>query len=187
MSLTGNKETDFLILMQLTDNELTKVCQVNKYVNKLCNDDNFWRNRIIINFKYTSSIANAMMQYLEFDNWKEFYIWLTEWNEKERDLIVDSLKPENIEIVETIVKKIKSLPLLKWINKEEFYKVVKRYAFVNVSPEINEDYLDEDYSTIDDVAWKIYGSLNHDELLEIFLNQWNKGRNSLYIPPFPFK
>ena len=183
MSLTGNKNTDFLILMQLTDNELTKVCQVNKYVNKLCNDDNFWRNRIIINFKYTSQVANAMMQYLEFDNWQEFYIWLTKWTQREKDLITDSLKPENIEIVEEIVRKIKSLPLLKWINKEEFYKVVKRYAFANISPEINDEYLDEETGIVDDVAWKVFHSLENYELVNIFLKQWYKGRNMFNIPP----
>ena len=60
--LSGNKETDFLILMQLTDYELTKVCQVNKYVNKLCNDDNFWRNRVLTKFGYPLDILNYTMR-----------------------------------------------------------------------------------------------------------------------------
>ena len=41
MALTGNKDTDFLVLLELNDYELGKVCQVNKYVQSLCNDDFF--------------------------------------------------------------------------------------------------------------------------------------------------
>lgn len=40
-TLTGNKDTDFLILMQLNDYELGKVCQANKYVKSLCDDNDF--------------------------------------------------------------------------------------------------------------------------------------------------
>ena len=47
MSLTGNKDTDMLILLQLEDHELGPVCQVNSYVRKICNDENFWYRRIV--------------------------------------------------------------------------------------------------------------------------------------------
>ena len=39
--LTGIKDTDLKIIQELTDNELNKVCQVNKYVNSLCNEERF--------------------------------------------------------------------------------------------------------------------------------------------------
>ena len=57
MRFSGNKDTDFLILMQLNDRELGTVCQVNKYVRSLCEDDIFWMNRIINNMKKTCLIA----------------------------------------------------------------------------------------------------------------------------------
>jgi hypothetical protein len=47
MSLTGVRDTDILILMQLEDHELGPVCQVNSYVRSLCKDPNFWYKRII--------------------------------------------------------------------------------------------------------------------------------------------
>ena len=85
--LTGNKQTDFLVLQQLTDHELGKVCQVNKYVNSLCQDNNFWLNRIVYNFKnldhevYNFKNLNheevsKMKDYLEFETFKELYQYL---------------------------------------------------------------------------------------------------------------
>ena len=49
--LTGIKDTDILILLQLEDHELGPVCSVNSYVRSLCNDENFWRIRIINKIK----------------------------------------------------------------------------------------------------------------------------------------
>ena len=53
MTFTGIKDTDFLILNQLSDDELGKVCQVNKYARKLCKDETFWLNRIGKNIQYS--------------------------------------------------------------------------------------------------------------------------------------
>jgi hypothetical protein len=53
MTFTGIKDTDFLILNQLSDYELGKVCQVNKYAEKLCKDENFWLNRINTNIQFS--------------------------------------------------------------------------------------------------------------------------------------
>ena len=47
---TKNKDADLEILSKLDDNNLLSVCQAykyNKYGNKLCKEENFWRNRII--------------------------------------------------------------------------------------------------------------------------------------------
>jgi hypothetical protein len=174
MSLTGNKETDFLVLMELNDEELGKVCQVNKYVNKLCNDDNFYRKRIYLNYKYSPQIANSMKNYLAFDTWKEYYIWLSFLSEEERNLIVTSLETDKIQIIDAAVTKLKTLTLPKWIYPPEFYKTFKRDAFINIHPEINIDYEydEEENNAIDYVAWKCYKSLCNYDLLEIFFYEW---------------
>ena len=65
-TLSGNKETDMLILQQLSDYDLSKVCQVNKYVNSLCNADRFWMNRIL-------NIKGNVAGKKEDENYKEFY------------------------------------------------------------------------------------------------------------------
>ena len=72
--LSGNKDTDFMILEKLTDNELIKVCAVNKYVRSLCSEDNFWMRRFHSANKYNYTDALEMKNYLEFGDWKEFYV-----------------------------------------------------------------------------------------------------------------
>lgn len=47
MSLTGVKDVDMEIILQLEDKELPRVCAVNKYVNEICQSDAFWYKRLI--------------------------------------------------------------------------------------------------------------------------------------------
>ncbi|GAH14293.1 unnamed protein product [marine sediment metagenome] len=55
MLLTGNKDVDFKILSELEDNDLIKMCNINKEAIQLCNNNqNFWLNRIITKFPYLS-------------------------------------------------------------------------------------------------------------------------------------
>lgn len=59
--LTGVKDTDILILLQLEDHELGPVCSVNSYVRSLCNDEKFWRVRIMNKIK--KSMENTLKNY----------------------------------------------------------------------------------------------------------------------------
>lgn len=45
--LTGVRDLDLKILQNLDDGELPIVCATNKYVRDLCNDENFWFNRLV--------------------------------------------------------------------------------------------------------------------------------------------
>ena len=47
MSLTGIKDVDMNIILQLEDSDLPRVCAVNKYVNEICESDAFWYRRLI--------------------------------------------------------------------------------------------------------------------------------------------
>jgi len=40
--LTGNKDVDYEILLNLNIHDITALCLVNKYTQKLCTDNNFW-------------------------------------------------------------------------------------------------------------------------------------------------
>ena len=174
--LTGNKDADFLILMELNDRELSMVCQANKYVNTLCQDEMFWLNRILFNFpSYSAVIARDMKNYLEFDTWKEFYIWLRQ-HAAITDKIIKSLENEKKEVINKTLELFKKIKLNKWINPEEFYKVFKRYAFINAQEDINEDYTDPvwDESEISKIEWKTYHSFEYDELIQPFLHEWIK-------------
>ena len=75
--LTGNRDTDFLILNQLKDYELTRVCQVNRIAQKICNDDTFWMNRVLTTFgPYLGSAELIRTKYLGDRTWQEYYIYL---------------------------------------------------------------------------------------------------------------
>ena len=43
---TRVKDVDVKILLDLNDYELNKICQTNKYINTLCNDDYFWKFKL---------------------------------------------------------------------------------------------------------------------------------------------
>ena len=66
MNLTGLKDVDMEIILQLEDRELPRVCAVNKYVNEICQSDAFWYKRLI------SRIAKV--RNINLSNYKELKI-----------------------------------------------------------------------------------------------------------------
>ena len=48
--LTGYKDSDLIILSKLDDRDLLNICLANKYANRLCNNEDFWRARLIKNY-----------------------------------------------------------------------------------------------------------------------------------------
>ena len=141
-TLSGNKEADFLILNELSDYELGKVCKVNKYINSLCNDDIFWLNRIMFVFKMDSKTASEAKEFFEFDNWKELYIYLlnqTKEHEKiiaeigEKDFTDSEIKEELAKYVKKYVsykseidKMFELITYPEWIIKDIFERERKR-------------------------------------------------------------
>lgn len=140
MALTGNKETDFLVLNQLTDYELTRVGQVNKYVHNLSQDDTFWFNRIMKNYPITSQELKDAKGLLQFSNYRDFYIWiekqfksfkhspshLTYYFEK----FMNNFKYEPyFDKILTVFVKRYQFP--KWINIPELLLALKRQFFIN--------------------------------------------------------
>ena len=67
---TGIKDLDLLTLSYLKDEDLLNMCLVNKYVNNLCKDENFWRNRTQNKFKYASEVKNPDK------SWRNYYLQL---------------------------------------------------------------------------------------------------------------
>lgn len=70
MSLTGIYDTDLEILSRLPLEDLIYVCQTNSYFNKMCDDDNLWRMRVLFEFGPVESYKPAKISYydlLEFD------------------------------------------------------------------------------------------------------------------------
>ena len=70
--LTGVKDLDFKILNELPDQDLVNVCKTNKQANKLCDDQNFWLQRIMIKFSYLD--LNVLKRYKQGRSWSQYYI-----------------------------------------------------------------------------------------------------------------
>ncbi len=70
--LTGNKDVDRKILNKLEDNDLVKVCQVNKQANTLCNDQVFWMNRVFNRFGYVG--GDVLRSNKKNRSWSDYYI-----------------------------------------------------------------------------------------------------------------
>jgi hypothetical protein len=64
--VTLNKDTDLLILSRLDDNGLFSICLTNKYFNRLCKNEDLWRNRVQSRFSINGKKEN--------ETWKIFYL-----------------------------------------------------------------------------------------------------------------
>ena len=82
MDLTGIPDTDIYILLELDDQDLINVCQVNKYVRKICNRDSLWISKLYKRFSVKNIITSVdiegVKQLLKYKpvnmNYKDFYI-----------------------------------------------------------------------------------------------------------------
>lgn len=141
--LTGHKDTDFLILMQLSDRDLGAVCSVNKYAKKVCEDDAFWKNRLFANLIFVKlekeyldagfestqfyQVILDIKNFIESSKWKDFYIFIMEHDKISmgyniREAIVRFSQDDDFHA------DLDNTP--KWINKEEFLKILKREYFL---------------------------------------------------------
>lgn len=143
MSLTGIRDVDIEILLNLDDSELPRVCAVNKYVNSICEHDDFWYRRIINkigkvkedNFSKVKNLANIeitgkrvreMQKYFGFDKLKEFNNFLNKLplNALYPEYMVFDKNDDYINIVYGMNIHTHVFP--KYINKEELIYDVRR-------------------------------------------------------------
>jgi hypothetical protein len=152
--LSKNKDTDFIILMELNDKELAQICRSNKYINSLCNDDTFWRNRTVLRFHLSSPcalLAEKMKNYLQWKTWKEYYIWLRsivaykyhkkiktndflfESSDKSSNIYITKfyldnllLNTDKIELMERKIKEVELKSLPKWLGSTFIIQLRRR-------------------------------------------------------------
>lgn len=133
--LTGHKDTDFIILQQLTDAELGEVCQVNKQVNQLCQDQNFWLHRIQHTFKLNGEETRNMKNFLSFDHYRDLYIYLKEFPtvRKQRDIVESSIDRQkaieffkNEKLINDALNDALQKDLPKWIDRDGLVKDLRR-------------------------------------------------------------
>jgi hypothetical protein len=133
-ALTGIMELDLIILQNLNDYELGKVCQVNKYVNSLCDDDIFWLNRNMIFFKLSRTETNKMMKYLGFNTYKELYKYLSTFPVEKRFLdqtiTIDRNKIikyfKNEKIIDSLIEDNLDDVFPEWIDRNKLIFELRR-------------------------------------------------------------
>ena len=67
-SFSKNKDVDREILQRLDDRDLFQTLLTSKYSYEITNNDNFWRNRLLM--KYASTISHKP----EDVSWKDYYL-----------------------------------------------------------------------------------------------------------------
>ena len=73
--MIGNKDVDRKILNNLDDEDLVNMCQVNKKVQLISNDQVFWMNRVFLRFGYVG--GDILRKYKDkywSGSWSEYYI-----------------------------------------------------------------------------------------------------------------
>ena len=170
---TGNKDVDFIILNKLNDIDLSKVCQVNKYANSLCDDDTFWRNRIKDRYKFILlNDLNNIKQYLYFNSFKEIYIWSIDqvgWGN-----LLEHLKYHKF--FDKLFEFISTLKFPNWINKEEFPKYLLRKLYFKFRDFYTLEFTIK-YMLEDIVSYKFYR--NFADPLYKYIKDNNRSLSSL--------
>ena len=77
-SLIRIPEIDMNILLQLEDYELSQICQVNSYVDSLCNDPTFWYKKIIEKIDKSIYIYFfiQIIQIFFYSNYSDIYLFI---------------------------------------------------------------------------------------------------------------
>ena len=137
----GNKDINLKIIQKLTDKEISTVCQANKYISKLCEDESFWLNRLLT--KKTKEEISKLKGDLKY---KQLYRYLYMGGYKEG--IDEAIKNDNIYLY-------KNLSMYKYKN---IFKVsmdaadigsleILTYLFIKADENLSQDLKDHIYST----------------------------------------
>ena len=79
-TLTGNKDTDMIILKGLDDRDLLSLCSVDQYTSSLCRDENFWKRRTMTKYR------NLYKYKPSFMTWKEYYLKIISQTNSEKGI-----------------------------------------------------------------------------------------------------
>ena len=121
-AFTGIKDVDMIILSHLDDRNLLTKCTLNKYVNQLCNDENFWRNRFLARSSVRPNITTSWKRYYletlkDIDLLDQFFLDKSYETEEAR---FDFITRLNYELDRLHFYGIKSLPKLRNYLKTEY-------------------------------------------------------------------
>ena len=179
LSLTGAPDTDYLVLHELSDQELGRTCSLNTYTRRLCSSDAFWMNRLIRryghllapgldNVENVKYIKNAYIP--EGTTWRQYYRWLADLSNKPGEGYIVALLNNRQDLLEVIKYKLGR----RWAHRRPvFSKMGELVEPVYLKPEVRrfvkEHFKYRNYPDIGKqlLAAKV-GITNFDILLLIF-------------------
>lgn len=123
---SGNKNVDTKIINQLDDKELQIVCQMNKYVNSICKDDNFWMNRFVNRFgEYLGNSQEIKETYLGNMTWEEYYKFIVQnLNKGNLEMLLKGISAPAFDILFEIQRYNTGL-LERYIEENDLSKVME--------------------------------------------------------------
>lgn len=127
--LSQIKDVDLKILSELDDKDLFSFCKLNienKYVYKLCNDENFWRQRTFTKFGRVKKNDNR--------TWKEFYLQVVYYSDKYGQDLEDILK----ELSKKGMKNIDIISFFFSLYIKEIIKAIEENTFAPIFPFLYE-------------------------------------------------
>lgn len=72
-TLTGIKDLDLKIMMELSDRDLINYCKTDRFARRICKDENFWRNRFVNKFGEKDRLGKPYIKNGD-KSWKDFYL-----------------------------------------------------------------------------------------------------------------
>lgn len=64
-TLSGNKDTDYLILKNMDDETLLNYCVSDKYANQICKNEQFWKERFYKNYLNNPDISDKVKNVIQ--------------------------------------------------------------------------------------------------------------------------
>jgi len=154
MSLTGIRDVDIEIILKLDDSELPRVCMVNKYINKICQSDDFWYKKIInkivaakkdnflkvkelTDIEVTGKRIKQMKEFFGFQSLRELNDFLNLVNSKAPYQIYYEFDRPNFQNgIKKIYGDLNEIKLPKYINRDELVYEIKRNYVITEYPRI---------------------------------------------------
>ena len=174
-SLSKIRDVDLKILSELGDRDVLNYCKTHKYGNELCNNEDFWRNRLQL--KYPGSEGLKSLR----DTWKDFYLKIMYYFDKYKTpdkAMVEAVRKNDIEMVKFFILQGAS----KWGDGMDLASYLGNRKlvdfFIQNSKSAGEEWEEDDWN-----MWLAAAAEGgHIDLMKFFIAQGADGLNlAMYI------
>ncbi len=171
-SLSKIRDVDLKILSELDDRDLLNYCKTHKYGSELCNNEDFWRNRVQIKFPGAVKIKSSN------GTWKNFYLKMVYYSDRYRnndDAMFEAVRKNDMDMIQFFVMRGAS----DWFNgmksavKQGNRKLVD--FFIEKAESEGEEWDRKEWNT--GLFWSSQGG--HLDLMKLFIEKGADQLNSV--------